>query len=123
MLPRAGRPRGARKWQDTGVDRPPPGVVRYVSRDPRDDPAQPWLVIQVSDRRLVGVRDDRVVWRRGKKNKAVLWCNRLAFAYTGLAELGEKRRTDCFEAVETQETHRVHQHAASAIIRARVPSS
>ena len=28
-----------------------------------------------------------------------------------------------FEAVEIQETHRVHEHAASAIIRARVPSS
>jgi len=27
-----------------------------------------------------------------------------------------------FEAVEVQETHRVHEHAASAIIRARVPS-
>jgi arsenite methyltransferase len=28
-----------------------------------------------------------------------------------------------FEAVEVQETHRVHEHAASAIIRARVPTS
>ena len=28
-----------------------------------------------------------------------------------------------FEEVEIQETHRVHEHAASAIIRARLPTS
>jgi hypothetical protein len=42
--------------------------------------------IQVSDRRLVWLGPDSVVSRKDdERNKAVLWCNRLAFAYTGLA--------------------------------------
>jgi hypothetical protein len=48
--------------------------------------------IQVSDRRLVWLgRDNRVVRKDDQRNKAVVWCNRLAFAYTGLAELGPRR--------------------------------
>ena len=37
--------------------------------------------------------------------------------------LGASSTAAGFEAVEIQETHRVHEHAASAIIRARVPTS
>lgn len=45
--------------------------------------------IQVSDRRLVYVGPDGTVVRRDdEKNKAILWCNRVAFSYSGLGELG-----------------------------------
>jgi len=48
--------------------------------------------IQVSDRRLVWLgTNNKVVRRDDERNKAVVWCSRLAFAYTGLAELGPKR--------------------------------
>jgi hypothetical protein len=48
--------------------------------------------IQVSDRKLVWLGpNDEIVRRDDERNKAVVWCNRLAFAYTGLAELGPKR--------------------------------
>jgi hypothetical protein len=48
--------------------------------------------IQVSDRKLVWLGpNDEIVRKDDERNKAVLWCNRLAFAYTGLAELGPKR--------------------------------
>lgn len=48
--------------------------------------------IQVSDRRLVWLGpNDEIVRKDDERNKAVLWCNRLAFAYTGLAELGPRR--------------------------------
>jgi hypothetical protein len=48
--------------------------------------------IQVSDRRLVYLGSQgQVVRKEDERNKAVLWCNRLAFAYTGLAELGPMR--------------------------------
>jgi hypothetical protein len=48
--------------------------------------------IQVSDRRLVWLgANDKIVRKDDEKNKAVVWCNRMAFAYTGLAELGPKR--------------------------------
>jgi hypothetical protein len=61
--------------------------------------------IQVSDRRLVWLGPDSVVSRKDdERNKAVLWCNRLAFAYTGLAELGPKREaTDQWLARELAE--------------------
>lgn len=48
--------------------------------------------IQVSDRRLVWLNNAGGVTRKDDdRNKAVVWCNRMAFAYTGLAELGPKR--------------------------------
>jgi hypothetical protein len=55
-------------------------------------------VAQVSDRRLVWLRDDRVVRSDDERNKAVVWCSRLVFGYTGLAELGLERRTDLWLA-------------------------
>ena len=58
----------------------------------------PNFVVQVSDRRLVWLRDESVEKYDDEKNKAVLWCGRLAFAYTGLAELGRERRTDLWLA-------------------------
>jgi hypothetical protein len=57
----------------------------------------PW-VVQVSDRRLVWLEGDVIRRRDDERNKAVLWCSRLAFAYTGLAELGMERRTDLWLA-------------------------
>jgi hypothetical protein len=48
--------------------------------------------IQVSDRKLVWLDQNNAIVRKDDhRNKAVLWCNRLAFAYTGLAELGPMR--------------------------------
>jgi hypothetical protein len=48
--------------------------------------------IQVSDRKLVWLGpNEEIVRKDDERNKAVVWCNRLAFAYTGLAELGPKR--------------------------------
>jgi hypothetical protein len=48
--------------------------------------------IQVSDRRLVWLdASGGIVRKDDERNKAVVWCNRLAFAYTGLAELGPRR--------------------------------
>lgn len=56
----------------------------------------PDAVIQVSDRRLVRLRHDGSVLRENdEQNKAVFLCNRIAFAYTGLAQMGPYRgRTD-----------------------------
>ncbi|HWM62754.1 MAG TPA: hypothetical protein VNP96_02045 [Solirubrobacterales bacterium] len=61
--------------------------------------------IQVSDRRLVWLgRDNKIVRKDDERNKAVMWCNRLAFAYTGLAELGPMREaTDEWLARELAE--------------------
>jgi hypothetical protein len=61
--------------------------------------------IQVSDRRLVWLGPNGTTVRKDdERNKAVLWCNRLAFAYTGLAELGPKREaTDEWLARELAE--------------------
>jgi hypothetical protein len=57
-------------------------------------------VIQVSDRRLV--RHDPATAQAelldDEANKAVLWRGRLAFAYTGLADLGRDRQTDLWLA-------------------------
>jgi hypothetical protein len=62
--------------------------------------------IQVSDRRLVWLTPDgKVVRKDDERNKAVIWCNRLAFAYTGLAELGPMREpTDVWLARELAES-------------------
>lgn len=59
----------------------------------------PECVVQVSDRRLVWFDQAGQIRRRDdEKNKSVLWCHRMAFAYTGLAELGMERRTDLWLA-------------------------
>ena len=55
-------------------------------------------VVQVSDRRLVWFRGGEIQRSDDEKNKAVMWAGRLAFAYTGLAELGRERRTDLWLA-------------------------
>jgi hypothetical protein len=55
-------------------------------------------VAQVSDRRLVWLEQDRVVRSDDERNKAVVWCGRLVFAYTGLGELGVERQTDLWLA-------------------------
>jgi len=45
--------------------------------------------IQVSDRKLVRLdAEGKVTWKNEERNKAVLWCKRLAFGYTGIAEFG-----------------------------------
>jgi hypothetical protein len=61
--------------------------------------------LQVSDRKLVWLGpNDEIVRKDDERNKAVVWCNRLAFAYTGLAELGPKREaTDVWLARELSE--------------------
>lgn len=63
--------------------------------------------IQVSDRRLVWLdAAGRIVRKDDERNKAVVWCNRLAFAYTGLAELGPMREaTDEWLARELAECY------------------
>jgi hypothetical protein len=62
--------------------------------------------IQVSDRRLVWLdAAGGIVRRDDERNKAVVWCNRVAFAYTGLAELGPMREaTDEWLARELAES-------------------
>jgi hypothetical protein len=61
--------------------------------------------LQVSDRKLVWLgTNGEIVRKDDERNKAVVWCNRLAFAYTGLAELGPKREaTDVWLARELSE--------------------
>jgi hypothetical protein len=62
--------------------------------------------IQVSNRRLVWLdAAGGIVRKDDERNKAVVWCNRLAFAYTGLAELGPMREaTDEWLARELAES-------------------
>jgi hypothetical protein len=60
-------------------------------------------VVQVSDRKLVWLRGRQIVEEDDHRNKAVVWCNRLAFAYTGFAELGKDHRTDLWIAGELGE--------------------
>jgi hypothetical protein len=55
-------------------------------------------VIQVSDRRFTYVKGGSVVRRDDEKNKAVLFCGRLMFGFTGLGELGVERQTDLWLA-------------------------
>ena len=55
----------------------------------------PTCVIQVSDRRFVWPDSKGGVARKDDyKNKSVVWCHRVAFAFTGIANLGMERRTD-----------------------------
>ena len=61
--------------------------------------ATPSCVYLASDRRVSWIEADGSVSQRDdEQNKAVLWCRRIAFAYTGLAELGPEQRTDLWLA-------------------------
>lgn len=52
-------------------------------------------VLQASDRRLVWIQDGAVIDKDDMANKAVLYCGRVAFSYTGVADMGRKQqRTD-----------------------------
>jgi hypothetical protein len=56
-------------------------------------------VVQVSDRRFAYLgRDRSIAWTDDEKNKAVLFCGRLAFSFTGFGDLGPDRRTDLWLA-------------------------
>jgi hypothetical protein len=56
-------------------------------------------VIQVSDRRFTYLAPNGSVRSRNdEKNKAVLFCGRLMFGFTGRGDLGPKRRTDLWLA-------------------------
>jgi arsenite methyltransferase len=48
------------------------------------------------------------------------WTGCVAGALTA-ADFERELRAAGFEAVEIKETHRVHEHAGSAIVRARLP--
>lgn len=50
--------------------------------------------IQVSDRRFVVHETDGRETFRDFENKSVIWCNRVAFAYTGIGNLGVRHATD-----------------------------
>lgn len=55
----------------------------------------PSYAIQVSDRRVTFLdAQGRIQRKDDQSNKAVLWSNRLAFGFTGIANLGMERRTD-----------------------------
>jgi hypothetical protein len=64
----------------------------------------PQWAIQVSDRRLVRIREGAAVRADDERNKAVTWCGRLAFAYAGLAELGREKQTDIWLANRLSES-------------------
>jgi len=55
-------------------------------------------VAQVSDRRLMTTGGGQIEENDDEQNKAVLWCGRLAFAYSGFADLGPEGRTDLWLA-------------------------
>jgi hypothetical protein len=59
----------------------------------------PDYVVQVSDRCMTWVRaDGRIDHQDDDTNKAVFFCGHMAFAYTGLGELGSHKRTDLWLA-------------------------
>lgn len=71
-------------------------------------------VIQVSDRRLVYVNADNSAHvADDEANKAVLFCNRAVFGYTGLAQL-EGKRTD-YWIVSTITGHESYSDACNAL--------
>src|SRR5947208_4367655 len=61
-------------------------------------------VIQVSDRRFTYTQPDgSIVSQNDEKNKAVLFCGRLMFSFTGRGDLGKDRRTDLWLAERISE--------------------
>jgi hypothetical protein len=67
----------------------------------------PNWVMQVSDRRLTRRQPSsgEIESYDDDANKAVLWCGRLAFAYTGLGDLGDNERTDLWLAETLTSIH------------------
>jgi hypothetical protein len=58
----------------------------------------PTYALQASDRRVVSIRRGKIVEDNDQRNKAVLFRDRWAFGFTGLAELGPDQRTDLWLA-------------------------
>jgi hypothetical protein len=58
----------------------------------------PTHALQASDRRVVSIRHRDIVEENDQRNKAVLFRDRWAFGFTGLAELGPDRRADVWLA-------------------------
>lgn len=64
----------------------------------------PGYVAQVSDRRVVTIdRQGQVAVKTDEQNKAVIWNQRLIFAYSGLGDLGPDGRTDLWLAHQLAE--------------------
>jgi hypothetical protein len=55
----------------------------------------PTHALQASDRRVVSIRDGEIVEENDERNKAVLFRDRWAFGFTGLADLGPDREPTC----------------------------
>src|SRR4051794_29674878 len=58
----------------------------------------PTHALQASDRKVVSIRRGEIVEEDEQRNKAVLFRDRWAFGFTGLAELGPDGRTDLWLA-------------------------
>jgi len=58
----------------------------------------PTHALQASDRKVVSIRRGEIVEEDDQRNKAVLFKDRWAFGFTGLAELGPDQRTDLWLA-------------------------
>jgi hypothetical protein len=64
----------------------------------------PQVVVQVSDRRFTYLDKRGQATRHSDfNNKTVLWCHRLAFAFTGIGNLGLEHRTDLWLSREISE--------------------
>src|SRR5262245_35518192 len=48
-------------------------------------------IVQVSDRKLTWKRGSRYELCDDETNKAVVWCNRAVFSYTGISKVGQER--------------------------------
>jgi hypothetical protein len=58
----------------------------------------PTHALQASDRKVVSISRGKIIEEDDQRNKAVLFRDRWAFGFTGLAELGRDRRTDLWLA-------------------------
>jgi hypothetical protein len=58
----------------------------------------PTHALQASDRKVVSIHRGKIVEEDDQRNKAVLFRDRWAFGFTGLAELGPNQRTDLWLA-------------------------
>lgn len=98
------RPPFARGVAHVGPSRPLATVRSVLFVNVRDEStvtliisvASPDAVLQASDRRFVWLRPSGAAQRRDDEaNKALFYAGRMAFAFTGLAEMGPRRqRTD-----------------------------
>lgn len=72
----------------------------------------PDVVVQIADRRFVTTTTfGDVTWVDDEKNKSILWRTRYTAAFAGLADLGERGRTDLWLA---HQLHEIEQQAESA---------